>query len=283
MSQWGNLDNVTIKGTVTTTNSADLVAGFDTEFTTNVQAGDYITIDTNKYQVQNVVSDSQLYLTNIAATNSDNVKAFVQQGPKDLANVSFPANNFSIQNVYGIDRVEVGVPENKARGVASHTGWVHYTTYTDANNQTRHKSEVLVAMSKNFASNANGNLFGTGAGQDAADDTVAADYLIYFTDMPDNVTDYLANLGSAAFTVAADSEPTGATITYQWQRAANTVDAASGLFVNLSNAGVITGATSATLDISNVSGLNGNVFRCVISGDGGADSNTSDQATITIL
>ena len=32
---------------------------------------------------------------------------------------------------------------------ASHTGWVSYTTYTDAHGQTREKQEVLVALSKN--------------------------------------------------------------------------------------------------------------------------------------
>ena len=32
---------------------------------------------------------------------------------------------------------------------ASHTGWVSYTTYTDAHGQIREKQEVLVALSKN--------------------------------------------------------------------------------------------------------------------------------------
>ena len=48
------------------------------------------------------------------------------------------------------------------------------------------------------------------------------------------------------FTVAASGSPT-----YQWQ-----VDAGSG-FTNLSNSGVYSGATDATLTISNVAGLNG--------------------------
>jgi len=77
MSQWGNLDNVTLKGTVTTTNSTDLVNGFGgTEFTSNLNAGDYVTIDSNKYQVQNVVSNTQFYITNVSATNSANVSAY---------------------------------------------------------------------------------------------------------------------------------------------------------------------------------------------------------------
>jgi hypothetical protein len=176
MSSWGNLDNVILTGNVTTATSSDAVNGFGgTTFVGNINPGDYVVIASNKYQVQNVVSNSRFYITNVAATNSANVKAYVQQGPKYVANVSFPANNYSIQNIYGVDRVEIAVTENKERGVASHTGWVHYTTYTDALSQTRNKSEVLVAMSKNFASNATGELFGTDAGTDADDDTVAAD------------------------------------------------------------------------------------------------------------
>ena len=284
MSQWGNLDNVTLKGTVTTSSSTDLVNGFGgTEFTSNIKDGDYVTIASNKYQVQNVVSNTQFYLTNICATTSANVKGFVQQGPKDIANVSFPANNYSIQNIYGVDKVEIAVPENMLR--FHHTGWNHYTTYTDAQGSVRHKSETLVALSKNFASNASGTLFGVGAGQDAADDTYAANAYITFDTMPSSVTDYLQNLSSTSFTVVANCVPFSANLvfTYQWQRAANTIDATAGYWSNISNGGIYTTAGTGTLNLSNTSGLNGNVFRCVVGGDQGADQNASGTATITIL
>ena len=279
MSQWGNLDNVSLKGTVTTTDSTDLVNGFGgTEFLSNIVSGDYVTIASNKYQVQNVLSNTQFYLTNVAATNSANVIGFFQQGPKNLANVAFPANNYSIQNLYGADVIEIAVPENKNRGF-SHTGWTHYITYSDANG-VRHKAETLVAMSKNFA-----NVTLLGVGQDAADDTVLANAFINITLQPSSVIDYLQNLSSTSFTVAANSVPTAANLvfTYQWQRAANTIDATAGYFANISTGGIFTTATTGTLNLSNTSGLNGNVFRCVVGGDQGADQNTSDTATITIL
>ena len=280
MSQWGNLDNVTLKGTVTTTNSTDLILGYNVpEFTSNLNAGDYVTIDSNKYQVQNVVSNVQFYITNVCSTNSANVKAFAQQGPKNLANVAFPANNYSIQNLYGADVIEIAVPENRNRGF-SHTGWTHYTTYSDANG-VRHKAETLVAMSKNFA-----NVTVLGVGQDAADDTVLANAYIDITLQPSNVIDYLQNLSATSFTVAANSVPTSANLvfTYQWQRAANVIDATAGYFANISTGGIFTTATTGTLNLSNTSGLNGNVFRCVVgTADQGADQNTSATATITIL
>jgi hypothetical protein len=280
MSQWGNLDNVSLKGTVTTTNSTDLVNGYGgTEFNSNLKAGDYVTIASNKYQVQNVVSNTQFYITNVCATNSANVPGFFQQGPKNLANVDFPANNYSIQNIYGADVIEIAVPENRNRGF-SHTGWTHYTTYSDANG-VRHKAETLVAMSKNFA-----NVTVLGVGQDAADDTVLANAYIDITLQPSNVIDYLQNLSSTSFTVAANSVPTSANLvfTYQWQRAANTIDATAGYFANISTGGIYSTATTGTLNLSNTSGLNGTFFRCVVgTADQGADQNTSATATITIL
>ena len=278
MSSWGNLDNVTLTGTVTVAvaNGA-AVLGTATAFSTELKPGDYITIASNKYQIASIASNTALTLTSAAATTSVGVKAFAQQGPKYIANVTFPANNYSIQNIYGIDRNEITVDENKDRGVASHTGWIHYTTYTDALNQTRNKSEVLVAMSKNFAANSTSVLFGAGAGQDANDDTVAADYTLLFTAQPANVTDYLANLGSASFQVAATSDPVGATITYQWYENNTTHIYA------LTNAGVYSNTTTNTLSLSNVSGKNGYSYFVIIGGDGGADSNTSGNATITII
>ena len=283
MSQWGNLDNVRLKGTVTTTNSTDLILGYNvSEFTSNLNAGDYVTIASNKYQVQNVVSNTQFYITNVCATSSANVSAFVQQGPKDLANVSFPANNYSIQNIYGADSVEIAVPENRDRGF-SHTGWTHYTTYSDANG-VRHKAETLVAMSKNFSANGTGVLFGVGAGTDAADDTYLANAYITFDSSPANVRDYLANLSATSFTVVANSVPFTANLvfTYQWQLAANAVDAVAGYWSNISTAGIYTTTGTGTLNLSNTSGLNGNVYRCVVGGDQGADQNTSGIAYITI-
>lgn len=174
MSSWGNLDNVLITGNVSSATTRDYIDGYQTQFTANVDAGDYIVFGGNKYQIQNVTSDTKLYITSVAATNSSNVDAWIQQGPKYIANVSFPANNYSIQNVNGVDRNEIATANGAAN--ASHTGWVHFVQYTDALSQVRTKSETLVAMSKNFDSNIAGYVRGVGAGagvgiaQDANDD-----------------------------------------------------------------------------------------------------------------
>lgn len=273
MSSWGNLDNVAAIGTVTSYAGNTRVNGSGTAFTSNIKEGDYLTITGSKFQVATITSDTVLDLTNNGKAASG-VTAYIQQGPKFVANVSSGnLNEPTIQDVYGIDRVEISVQENKDRGVASHTGWVTYKTYTDALSQTRNKSEVLVAMSKNFSANATGDLFGTGAGVDAADDTVAADYQILITTQPANDT---ASAGNAiSYFVVAGTSPAGQTVTYQWYED-NTIGIAA-----VVNGGDYSGATTNTLTIANVSNVDGYSYYVVVSGDSGADSVTSDTATAT--
>lgn len=166
MSSWGNLDNVAIKGTVVVAvANANAVLGVSTEFVTNVKQGDYITIAANKYQVEQVLSNTSIYLTSSSATTTTGATAYVQQGPKYISNIALSENTYSIKRVYGVDRVEIASPN--ATSNAHHTGWISYTDYTTSQGSYREKSEVLVAMSKNFNANATGTLQ-----VDAADDTV---------------------------------------------------------------------------------------------------------------
>lgn len=61
-------------------------------------------------------------------------------------------------HTFGVDSAEAQVAANKAKGITT-PGWTKYTTYTDAQGHTRHKSEALVAA---------GTMGGdTGSGDDA--------------------------------------------------------------------------------------------------------------------
>ena len=81
-----------------------------------------------------------------------------------------------------------------------------------------------------------------------------------------------ASAGTASFITASSS----ATATYQWQ-----TNLGLG-FQNLSNAGQYSGATSATLTVSNLSMSNNNqVFRCIINDSGCTD--TTSEAVLTII
>lgn len=242
MSSWGYTDNVTIKGTVAITTAANTVTGTSTEFTSNVRAGDFLTISGQKYQIHAVLSNTSIYLTGVGGTTASGQAAYLQQGPKF---VSEPAE---IANVYGVAFEEMSTqavssiaidvagnyaaaaksnttatiattgaaqptvnatatvnytganvtsftitnpgagysaaaqqnttvtiattgatqPTQNATGSvvftsgtsssnASHQGWVSYTSYVDSQGQVREKSEVLVAMSKNFNAAAAGD------------------------------------------------------------------------------------------------------------------------------
>lgn len=48
-------------------------------------------------------------------------------------------------NTYFVDITEAGVATNKAKGLGT-GGWNLYTTYTDSDGATRHRTETLVAM-----------------------------------------------------------------------------------------------------------------------------------------
>ena len=138
MSSWGYLDNAIISGNVTTTNVSATVNGFGgTLFTSNLKVGDYITIAANKYQIDTITSDSVLTITSNAATNSSNVKAFVQQGPKFLSNVNAQltggrqSNLSTIQNVYGVDLSEMNTKQVKSTTVTN--AGAGYTTAARSN------------------------------------------------------------------------------------------------------------------------------------------------------
>lgn len=166
MSQWGKRDRVQMSGTlVANLNSTTVVASNPNFVSANVVRGDSLMIANVGYKVANVVSNTQITLdAGYEGANAADLVYFIQQDPKDLrthgwgSNAILGANTVNARNVYGIDRLEAANTQNKAKGI-SHTGWVHYTTYTTSQAQVRNRSEVLVAMSKNFNANAAGNLF----------------------------------------------------------------------------------------------------------------------------
>lgn len=81
----------------------------------------------------------------------------------------------------------------------------------------------------------------------------------------------------AQFTVAATTND-GGTLSYQWQLSTN----GGTTFTNITNGGVYSTATTATLNISDATGLDGRQYRVVISSTGGAPNATSSAATLTV-
>lgn len=164
---------------------------------------------------------------------------------------------YNASDVIFVDATEAGIESNKARGITN-AGWWLVKTYTDANGDTRHKHECLVAMAVTAV-----------AAGDQADDTVAADVLetITITAQP---TDETTVAGAATFTVTATVDQSG-TITYQWQKKT----AGGTRWTNVS------GETSASLALTGLTAANdGDSYRVKINTSKGAKEVTSDSADV---
>ena len=82
---------------------------------------------------------------------------------------------------------------------------------------------------------------------------------------------------ATTFTVTASTND-GGSLSYQWQLSTN----GGTSYTNITNGGVYSGATTATLSISNSTGLNANRYRVIVSSNGGAPSRTSNAGILTV-
>jgi len=108
---------------------------------------------------------------------------------------------------------------------------------------------------------------------DGADDSVFPDYTINITSQP---ADDTSNTGDpVTFTVVASITPSDGTLVYTWE-----VDGGVGVWAPISDGGVYSTSNTATLTISDNTGLNGNVYHVIIQATGAANV-TSANASIT--
>ena len=186
-------------------------------------------------------------------------------------------HNYNGRDLFFIDADEATQAENIARGLKV-PGWTNYRSYTDAEGNVRHKSEVLIAMGAYTGATGSGT-FQAQTGDTAADDTVLVDGTISITTQPSNSS--VAAPGTMVFSVIAALAGAGS-LTYQWQVAEST---ANTVFTNVSRGsggttasyttGVTQVAPSASVD------SNGDKYRCVVSSTG-STSVTSNAVTLTV-
>jgi hypothetical protein len=153
---------------------------------------------------------------------------------------------------FGVSIAEAQNASNTAKGINT-PGWVKYTTYTDAQGNTRNKSEVLVAM---------GSISGD-------NDSLDPDPVITIATQPSAAS---VTSPDAATFVVATTVTQGGTATYQWQVSTDGVAWTA-----------ISGATSATLTVESTDPeyVTGNEFRVVVSVVGGTPV-TSDAVALTV-
>ena len=160
---------------------------------------------------------------------------------------------------FGVDVAEQAAETSQGVG-AQHAGWVKRTSYTDAQGNVRTKLETLVAM---------GSMTGD------LEDTVVQDFNIIIGTQPVNRS--VTAPAATTFAVVGSTVPSGGTIGYQWQISEDD----GSTWANVTNAGVYSTATTATLNISNTTGLDGNQYRVKLSVTG-AEVVYSTEVTLTV-
>jgi hypothetical protein len=185
---------------------------------------------------------------------------------KTKAGIGIAASSITPTVVF-VDQTEAALNENRTRGIDG-PGWWSYYSYTDAEGNTRHKAEKLVALGD----------ADTNANETQSDDTIAADVAsaVTITGQPANATTVS---GGATFTVTTSTTGTPGTLAYQWQRQTAT----GTTWANVTNTGIYTGATTATLTLTGAtSSVNGFKFRVKITSAGGTEEVISNgAATLT--
>ena len=275
MSQWGKIDYKELLGTAAVVQGATNVTTTIGSFTTaNVRPGDALLLSNVKYRVAAINSNVTLTLSNAyTAATGAGVPMAVQQSPKDLLTYGQTANvNYDLmvskRNVFGVDKLEVQNPDVKAKGINS-PGWVHYKTWTNTQGSTRHRAETLVAMSKNFNSNAIPTLQ-----IDAPDDSTIPDYGVTVSTVS---ATKLGNVDSPSAIYAATGTviPSGPAPTYTWQFSPNNI-----VWVSLvnNNGPLNTSNTTSAVTLANIFAtpnvVNGYV-RVVVGAAGTTDTATS--------
>ena len=255
MALWGNKEALALTGTVATTNGSATVTGTSTVFTTEAQVGDVITINSTFAKIVGITSNTALTISPAwGIANTSGVSATLEQSPKWLGAGS-DLTVQSIGKVFGVDVAEA-TANNEI------PGWVYTNVYTDMHGNPRRKSEVLCTLATITTD---------------AEDTVYPDVKIVIGTQPSNATVGAGN--TASFTVVATTLPTGGTILYRWQRAAN----ANVAFEDLTNTGTFANTTTPVLAIANSSvALSGSIYRVQMSGTGQAANTVTANALLTI-
>lgn len=163
-------------------------------------------------------------------------------------------------STFFVSTEEAQLATNKAKGILG-PGWYQVSSKVTNDGQKREFAECIVALSVLNATSG-----------DAADDTIVADVELAFTTQPVSVT--VVAPAVASFIVAVTPAP-GAT--YQWQEKIG-----SSVYANVVDAGVFSGATTATLAISDSTGLDTHRYRCIVSNAAATAQVTSKGATLTV-
>lgn len=263
MALWGNKDSKTAAGTIEINGTTGVVTGSSTAFTTAARVGDYIVVSGEHYQIVSITSNTVAKVragiagATMTAVSSGTSYALTEK-PAFVTTESTSTSGVhgDITKVFGVDTAEIDAERSQGTPV-THAGWIRRTEGSGGR-AGRVFNEVLVAM---------GSMTGD------LEDVKIQDLNIVIGTQPASKT---VTAGEATtFAVVASTVPSGGTISYNWQ-----VSTDGDTWGNASG-GVYSNNTTATLAISDTTGLDGYQYRVQLSATG-ATTVTSAAATLTL-
>jgi hypothetical protein len=256
MALWGNKDALALTGTVSTTITSATVTGSNTVFSTEVQVGNVIRVNSTYAKVTGITSDTVLTISPAwAIANTSGVSATIKQAPKYLAAGS-DATVQNVANIYGVDTTE-------AVAETTNPGWIYVNEYTDMHGNPRKKTEVLVAI---------------GSITTDDEDVVFPDTVITINTQPISIVTFAFE--PVSYTVVTSTLPAGTLVNHRWQRAANS----NVSFVDLTDTGTFSNTTTSTLNIANngVAGSN-SLYRVQLSAAGVTANTVSSNVLLLVV
>lgn len=162
---------------------------------------------------------------------------------------------------FGVSGGEAQALRAGANTKVAHAGWV-LRSVGSGNRAGRVQNETLVAMK-------------TITG-DGSDDAVMPDFSLRIATQPSNVTINSSSTSNVAtFTVVAGNIPSGATLTYKWQKWGGSS------FGNITDAGAYSNSATASLVVLSNTATTGEIYRVQVGATGAANV-ISSNAVITI-
>ena len=271
MAVFGTIDAATFANNVGVTNGDATVTKNAAD---TVNQGDVLVLDGVNYIVRSVTSTTsiELHTTYAGSTEAALAGAVRRTPPKDVAEYVIKGGDSNVGEILFVDATEVGLAENKQRGLKG-PGWWNYKTYTDHSGATRHKAVHLAYV-----------YIAAGTSGDFTDDTKVADVASAVTigTQPASST---SSSGAGSFAnLATSTTGTPGALAYVWQRQTASGKRWVNLAANTDTGITYVNFTNATLSYTGLASdaLDGYKYRVKITSAGGTEEVISNgAATLT--
>jgi hypothetical protein len=139
MALWGKKDGVALTGTVDVTAANNEIVGTGTAFTTEAEVETVVTVGGEDLVIKEIVSDTVLRVEPAPTATLVTQAITESESPKYLDDA------VAINDTSLVGTTEAQDANNRIKGIKS-PGWTTYVEYVDAEGNTRHKVETLVAL-----------------------------------------------------------------------------------------------------------------------------------------